>query len=124
MSEHVPTEINLNRRSRILTVTFSEEIFDLSCEYLRVNSPSAEVKGHGPGHEVLQVGKESVNIDAIEPVGNYAIKPVFDDGHDTGIYSWETLYQLGKNQQENWSSYLGQLKNAGHIRNSEHATDA
>ncbi|WP_423910848.1 gamma-butyrobetaine hydroxylase-like domain-containing protein [Candidatus Spongiihabitans sp.] len=116
MSKHVPTEINLNRRTRILTVTFDDESFDLSCEYLRVHSPSAEVKGHGPGQEVLQIGKEHVNIDAIEPVGNYAIKPVFDDGHDTGIFSWETLYELGKHQAENWAIYTQRLDAAGHSR--------
>ncbi|WP_424947361.1 gamma-butyrobetaine hydroxylase-like domain-containing protein [Candidatus Spongiihabitans sp.] len=116
MSKHVPTEINLNRRARILTVTFDDESFDLSCEYLRVHSPSAEVKGHGPGQEVLQIGKERVNIDAIEPIGNYAIKPVFDDGHNTGIFSWETLYQLGKHQAENWAIYMQRLDEAGHSR--------
>ncbi len=116
MSKHVPTEINLNRRTRILTITFDDETFDLSCEYLRVYSPSAEVRGHGPGQEVLQVGKENVNIDAIEPVGNYAIKPVFNDGHDTGIYSWETLYQLGKDQEDNWAYYLKRLEEAGKSR--------
>jgi DUF971 family protein len=113
MSKHTPTEINLNRRTRILTVNFGGESFDYSCEYLRVHSPSAEVKGHGPGQEVLQLGKENVNIDAIEPVGNYAIKPVFDDGHDTGIYSWDTLYQLGANMEQNWEIYLQRLAEAG-----------
>ncbi len=88
----------------------------MSCEYLRVHSPSAEVQGHGPGQGVLQVGKERVNIDKIEQVGNYAVKPVFDDGHETGIYSWDTLYTLGKNQAENWRIYLQQLKDAGHQR--------
>ena len=117
MSQHTPTEINLNQRTRILTVSFDDGAsFDLSCEYLRVHSPSAEVQGHGPGQEVLQIGKESVNIEAIEPVGNYAIKPRFDDGHDTGIFSWDTLYILGKNQQENWEAYMARLKAAGHER--------
>ncbi len=88
----------------------------MSCEYLRVHSPSAEVQGHGPGQEVLQLNMENVNIDDIEAVGNYAIKPKFDDGHDTGIYSWDTLYILGKNQQENWARYLDKLKQAGHQR--------
>jgi len=113
MSKHVPTEIILNRKTRVLTVSFGEEKFDLSCEYLRVFSPSAEVKGHGPGQEVLQVGKENVNINAIEPMGNYAIKPVFDDGHDSGIFSWDTLYELGKSQQQNWRDYLARLEDAG-----------
>lgn len=113
MSDRTPTEINLNRRTRILTVSFDEETFEMSCEYLRVHSPSAEVQGHGPGQEVLQTGKENVNIDSIEPVGNYAIKPVFSDGHDSGIFSWDTLYVLGKNQQENWKNYLIKLDQAG-----------
>ncbi len=116
MSKNVPTEINLNRRTRVLTVSFDEEVFELSCEYLRVYSPSAEVQGHGPGQEVLQVGKEAVNIDAIEPMGNYAIKPVFDDGHASGIFSWDTLYELGKNQTENWQCYLDRLAQAGKTR--------
>ena len=116
MSKNVPTEINLNRRTRVLRVSFAEESFDLSCEYLRVFSPSAEVQGHGPGQDVLQTGKENVNIDAIEPMGNYAIKPEFDDGHNTGIFTWDNLYQLGKNQQENWQNYLERLKQAGYSR--------
>jgi len=117
MSKHTPTEINLNRKTRVLTVSFDDgAVFEMSCEYLRVHSPSAEVQGHGPGQGVLQVGKERVNIERIEPVGNYAIKPVFDDGHDSGIYSWDTLYTLGKNQAENWRDYLAQLKAAGHER--------
>ena len=116
MSRNTPTEINLNRRTRILTISFGEEKFDLSCEYLRVFSPSAEVQGHGPGQEVLQIGKEKVNINAIEPTGNYAIKPVFDDGHATGIYSWDTLYALGRNQEENWKTYLAKLEQAGYKR--------
>ena len=117
MSKHTPTEINLNRKTRMLTVSFDDGAsIEMSCEYLRVHSPSAEVQGHGPGQGVLQVGKERVNIERIEPVGNYAIKPVFDDGHDTGIYSWDTLYTLGVNQAENWRDYLAQLKSAGHER--------
>ncbi len=117
MSQHTPTEINLNRKTQTLTVSFAGgESFAMSCEYLRVHSPSAEVQGHGPGQGVLQVGKERVNIERIEPVGNYAIKPVFDDGHDTGIYSWDTLYTLGRNQAENWRNYLDQLKQTGHQR--------
>ena len=116
MSKNVPTEITLNRRTRVLRVSFGEESFDLSCEYLRVFSPSAEVQGHGPGQDVLQTGKENVNIDAIEPMGNYAIKPQFDDGHNTGIFTWDNLYQLGKNQQENWQNYLERLQQAGYSR--------
>ena len=117
MSKHTPTEINLNRKTRMLTVSFNDGArFEMSCEYLRVHSPSAEVQGHGPGQGVLQVGKEAVNIDRIEQVGNYAVKPVFDDGHDTGIYSWDTLYVLGENQAENWREYLAALERAGQQR--------
>lgn len=116
MSRKVPTEISLNRRTRMLTVAFADETFEMSCEYLRVHSPSAEVQGHGAGQAVLQLGKENVNIDAIEPVGNYAIKPRFDDGHASGIFSWDTLYQLGKNQEQNWQDYLARLECAGHAR--------
>lgn len=117
MPKHIPTEINLNQKTRCLTVSFDDgSCFEMSCEYLRVNSPSAEVQGHGPGQEVLQLNKENVNITAIEPVGNYAIKPVFDDGHNSGIYSWETLYVLGKNQEQNWADYLTKLEKSGHKR--------
>jgi DUF971 family protein len=90
--------------------------FSLPCEYLRVFSPSAEVRGHGPGQEVLQLGKEQVNIRAIEPVGMYAVKLVFDDGHDSGLYSWEYLYELGEEQDEKWQDYLQRLSDAGHQR--------
>ncbi len=117
MSKHTPVEINLNKKNRNLKVSFDTgEVFDMSCEYLRVNSPSAEVQGHGPGQETLQLKKENVNIDNIESVGNYAVKLVFNDGHESGIYSWDTLYVLGKNQAENWSSYLNKLEQAGHKR--------
>jgi DUF971 family protein len=112
-----PTDINLHQQSRILEVSFEDgSHFELPCEYLRVYSPSAEVQGHGPGQEVLQVGKENVNITAIEPVGNYAIKLEFDDGHNTGIYSWDTLYILGKGKEEMWADYLERLEKAGHKR--------
>ena len=90
--------------------------FQLGCEFLRVYSPSAEVQGHGPGQQVLQYGKERVNIWAIEPVGNYAVVLKFDDGHDTGIYSWDLLYELGINQEKYWQSYLDRLKEAGYQR--------
>lgn len=112
-----PTDINLHQQSRILEVSFDDgSHFELPCEYLRVYSPSAEVQGHGPGQEVLQVGKENVNITAIEPVGNYAVKLEFDDGHNTGIYSWDTLYILGKGKEEMWADYLERLEKAGHKR--------
>lgn len=112
---HQPTDIKLLQKSRKLVVTFeSGETFELPCEYLRVYSQSAEVTGHAPGQEVLQVGKRNVNIDNITPVGNYAIKLHFDDGHDTGLYSWDTLYDLGKNQTRYWQAYLQKLLAAGH----------
>jgi DUF971 family protein len=109
-----PTELNLHQVSRVLDVAFDDGArFSLPCEYLRVFSPSAEVRGHGPGQEVLQVGKKDVGISAIEPVGMYAVKLVFTDGHDTGIYSWEYLYDLGMKQPSNWESYLARLAAAG-----------
>ena len=98
-STHRPTDIQLHQKSRILELRYADgSHFELPCEFLRVYSPSAEVRGHGPGQEVLQVGKEDVNITAIEPVGNYAVKLVFSDGHDTGIYDWDYLYKLGTEQ--------------------------
>ncbi|NOY67554.1 MAG: DUF971 domain-containing protein [Gammaproteobacteria bacterium] len=115
MSTPKPTAINLHKMSRKLEITFdNNENFSYSLEYLRCFSPSAEVQGHGPGEEVLQLKKEYVGIEEIEPVGNYAVCLHFDDGHHTGIYSWETLYNLGKNMESNWTSYLERLKEAGH----------
>ena len=117
MSGPVPTEISYRREARVLEVTFATgERFEYSAEYLRVHSPSAEVRGHGPGQDVLQIGKEDVSIDRIEPVGNYAIRLCFDDGHDTGLYSWEELWQLGQNKDELWHRYLERLAAAGHKR--------
>jgi DUF971 family protein len=108
-----PTEINLHQVSRVLDVTFDDGArFSLPVEYLRVFSPSAEVRGHGPGQEVLQVGKREVNISAIEAVGVYAVKFVFTDGHDTGLYSWDYLHELGTKQDSNWKSYLARLERA------------
>lgn len=110
-----PVNINLHQKSRVLEIEFDDgNTFQLPCEYLRVYSPSAEVTGHGPGQEILQVGKEDVNIDAIEPQGNYAVKLCFDDKHDTGIYTWDYLYELGAGYAEKWQDYLQRLKNAGH----------
>ena len=110
-----PTDIKLHQASKILEVSFdSGETFNLPCEYLRVYSQSAEVTGHAPGQEVLQVGKQAVNITDITPVGNYAIKLHFDDGHDTGLYTWERLYELGVNQEQYWVDYLRRLMRAGH----------
>ena len=112
-----PTNINLHQKSRILELEFEDgSSFELPCEFLRVYSPSAAVTGHGPGQEVLQLSKEDVNIEAIEPQGNYAIKLIFDDEHDTGIYTWEYLYELGSNYEERWQDYLDRLKAAGHER--------
>ena len=112
-----PTEINLHQVSRVLDVAFDDgRRYSLPVEYLRVFSPSAEVRGHGPGQEVLQAGKREVNIDAIEPVGVYAVKLVFSDGHDTGIYSWDYLYDLGAKLDSNWKSYLARLAQAGKDR--------
>lgn len=106
-----PTDIVLHRKSRTLEVAFdSGERFVMPCEYLRVHSPSAEVQGHGPGERVLVAGKRDVNISAIEPVGNYAVLLRFSDGHATGIFSWETLYDLGINQDSNWQAYVDALE--------------
>jgi DUF971 family protein len=115
-----PTEINLHQRSRILEVTFEDDSnFKLPVEYLRVYSPSAEVQGHGPGQEVLQIGKEDVNIERIEPIGHYAVRLVFDDNHDSGLYSWEYLYELGVTYDDRWQDYLGRLAAGGHKRKPE-----
>ena len=114
---HRPTEINFHQKSRVLEITFDDgKCFEMTSEFLRVYSPSAEVRGHGPGQEVLQLGKEDVNIKQIEPVGNYAIQLHFDDEHNTGIYSWDTLYDLGSNQEQLWKDYLARLEEAGHKR--------
>ena len=114
---HKPTEINFHQKSRVLEITFDDgKCFEMTSEFLRVYSPSAEVRGHGPGQEVLQLGKEDVNIKQIEPVGNYAIQLHFDDEHNTGIYSWETLYDLGSNQEQLWKDYLARLEETGHKR--------
>jgi DUF971 family protein len=112
-----PTELNLHQQSRVLDVVFDDgRQYALPCEYLRVFSPSAEVRGHGPGQEVLQFGKKDVNISAIEPVGSYGVKLVFTDGHDTGIYSWDYLYDLGAKKDSNWKAYLARLAQAGKAR--------
>jgi DUF971 family protein len=110
----IPVEIKLAPRRREMHVTFDNgQSFNLSSEYLRVYSPSAEVKGHG-GEGVLQVGKEDVQIIDIQPVGNYCIKLVFDDGHDTGLYTWSSLYELGRDKESKWQAYLARLAAAGH----------
>lgn len=116
----IPTEIKLHQQSKILEVAFNEgSHFNLPFEYLRVFSPSAEVRGHGPGQEVLQVGKKNVDIKAIEPVGQYAVVLVFTDGHDSGIYSWDYLYDLGAKQEFYWNSYLRRMEEAGASRESK-----
>ena len=110
-----PTEIRLRKTAGVLAVSFDDgEKFELPFEYLRVFSPSAEVQGHGT--EILQVGKEHVKLQGIEPVGSYAVRLIFDDGHDTGLYSWPVLYDLGKNHKQNWQRYLKRLKDAGYQR--------
>jgi DUF971 family protein len=107
------TGITLHRASHALEVTFdTDEAFRLPCEYLRAHSPSAEVQGHGPGQRVLQHGKRNVNIDEISPVGHYGVLLKFDDGHNTGIFSWDVLYDLGRNQAKNWQAYLDALEAA------------
>ena len=112
-----PTDIRLHQVSRKLEIAFDDgSNFQLPCEFLRVYSPSAEVRGHGAGQEVLQVGKRDVEIRHVEPVGNYALQPTFSDGHSTGIYSWDYLYQLGLEQEARWSGYLRQLEAAGASR--------
>ena len=115
-----PTEIKLHQKSRVFEISFdSGERFELPYEYLRVFTPSAEARGHGPGQEVLQVGKREVGIERIEPVGTYAIRPVFSDGHDSGLYSWDMLYNLGKHHDELWQTYLDRLESEGKSRNPE-----
>jgi DUF971 family protein len=113
----MPVEVLLHQQSRVLEIAFDDgRRFELPCEYLRVYSPSAEVRGHGVGQEVLQVGKRNVTIIALEPVGHYALKLTFDDGHDSGLYSWDYLYELGANYDANWQDYLNRLAAAGATR--------
>jgi DUF971 family protein len=112
-----PTEIKLHQASRVLEIAFANgRHFRLPYEFLRVYSPSAEVRGHGPGQETLQAGKRDVTIDSVEPVGHYALRPTFSDGHATGIYSWDYLYELGERQDEMWRRYLERLAAAGASR--------
>jgi len=112
-----PIEIKLHQKSRRMEISFSDgSQFELSYELLRVYSPSAEVRGHGPGQEVLQAGKRDVEILSLEPSGSYAVQPAFSDGHDTGIYSWDYLYWLGKNREKLWREYLERLEQTGASR--------
>ena len=112
-----PTNIALHQKSRILELTWPDDVVhELPCEYLRVYSPSAEVRGHGPGQETLQLGKENVNIKDIEPIGHYAIKIGFDDNHDSGLYDWGLLRELGDNHEKYWQEYLERCDKAGYER--------
>jgi DUF971 family protein len=112
-----PTNITLHQKSRLLEIAFPDgKTFRLPYEFLRVQSPSAEVRGHGPGQEVLQVGKSNVEIRSLDPVGSYAVQPAFSDGHATGIFSWEYLHFLGENQERLWAEYLDKLAQAGASR--------
>jgi DUF971 family protein len=118
--EQRPTAINLHRKSRELELSYAGgENYRLPCEYLRVYSPSAEVRGHGPGQEVLQTGKLKVGISDIKPVGHYALQLIFDDGHDTGLYAWDYLYDLCINHQRHWQDYLDRLAAAGASRDPD-----
>ena len=119
-TRHTPTSVQLHTRSKELELGYANgENYRLPCEYLRVYSPSAEVLGHGPGQEVLQTGKINVSISAIKPVGNYALQLVFDDGHDTGLYSWDYLYQLCTEYEQRWQAYLDRMSAAGATRDPE-----
>jgi DUF971 family protein len=122
MPDPVPTEIKLRKTARLLEVSFTDgSRFELPFEYLRVHSPSAEVKGHGPGQETLVLGKENVGIRTIEPVGQYAVRLVFDDGHDSGLYTWKYLHELGRDLAPNWARYLERkaASAAGSVRRHE-----
>lgn len=115
-----PSNITLNQTTRILEITWPDQVtHQLSCEYLRVSSPSAEVRGHGIGQETLQLGKENVGIEAIEPVGHYAIQLFFDDNHNSGIFDWGYLRDMGDHQEEKWADYLGRCEAAGYQRKTE-----
>nr|MBL8409961.1 DUF971 domain-containing protein [Dechloromonas sp.] len=110
----IPTEIKLHQKSRLLELAYENgEHYTLDFEYLRVYTPSAEARGHGPGQETLQTGKRNVSIERIEPVGTYAVRLVFSDGHDSGLYSWDLLYNLGKHHDELWAEYLKQIESQG-----------
>lgn len=110
----IPTDIRLHRKSRLVEIAYEGgERFELACEFLRVFTPSAEARGHGPGQETLQTGKRDVEIERIEPVGTYAVRFVFSDGHDSGLYSWDLLYNLGRHRDELWQEYLKQIEAQG-----------
>ncbi len=110
----IPTELRLEKSRRVLVVAFDDgQVFELPCEYLRVFSPSAEVRGHGPGEPKLVTGRREVNIQQIEPIGQYAVALHFDDGHRSGLFSWDTLYRLGRDREANWARYLERMAEAG-----------
>lgn len=115
-NSHLPTDIKLHKRSRTLELSYADGSFELSAEFLRVHSPSAEVRGHGIGNGVLQTGKKFVGINELIPSGNYALKIVFDDGHDSGLYTWDYLYELCHNHDQYWQRYLDQLSAEGGSR--------
>jgi DUF971 family protein len=119
----IPTELTVHQKSRLLDIAFDDgSAFSIPFELMRVYSPSAEVKGHGPGQETLQVGKREVGIKGVEPVGNYAVKPLFTDGHESGIFTWDYLYKLGSEQQALWQDYMHRLQAAGFEGDSGRAT--
>lgn len=117
VNETIPSGITLHKKSKSLELNYGDDNYSLTAEYLRVYSPSAEVRGHGLGQEVLQTHKENVGINQIEPVGHYALKIYFDDGHDSGLFTWDHLYQLATEQDLRWQDYLNRLKQAGYQRN-------
>ena len=120
-----PTDITLHAASRVLEIAFDDgQVFKLPFEFLRVYSPSAEVRGHGPGQETLQVGKREVTITRLDPVGYYAVQPVFSDGHASGIYSWSYLYEIGRDQDRLWAEYLAQLEAADASRDADDPRNA
>ena len=113
----IPSEIKLHQKSRVLEIAYANgERFMLDCEYLRVYTPSAEARGHGAGQETLQTGKRNVNIEGVEAVGTYAVRLIFSDGHDSGLYSWDLLHNLGKHHDELWAAYLEQIEAQGASR--------
>lgn len=117
----LPTDIMLHKASRTLSLVYNDKTYTLSAEYLRVYSPSAAVRGHGAGQATLQLDKETVGISKLEPAGNYALKIHFDDGHNSGLYTWEYLYDLATAQTAHWQDYLDRLTAAGHSRDNSHA---
>jgi DUF971 family protein len=120
--EPAPTEITLHAASRVLEIAFDDgQVFKFSFEFLRVYSPSAEVRGHGPGQETLQVGKRDVTVLELQPIGHYGVQPAFSDGHASGIYSWRYLYELGLDQDRLWAEYLERLAEAGASRDATEA---